>query len=67
MHPLIVADRGSSHYLPGKGRFFPLAGLLALIVGTLVAGPIGAGIGLVALLLLLQIAHSASPTLTRPR
>jgi len=55
MHPMIVADPGSNHRLGGKGRLEPLAGLLAIAVGTLVAGAIGAGIGLIAMLVLLEL------------
>jgi hypothetical protein len=59
MHPMIVADPGSNTHPRWKDRFAPLVGILAIAVGTFVAGAIGAAIGLIALLLLLQIQHKS--------
>ncbi len=60
MHPMIVADPESKNHLGGNGRFAPLAGLVAIVIGASVAGPTGAAIGMIALFLLLEFSHNTA-------
>ena len=60
MHPPIVADPDSRGEILGTGRLAHTLGLLAPIVGMLVAGPLGAGAGLMIMLLILQIWHRST-------
>jgi len=61
MHPVIVSDRDSQVGM-GRGRFSPLVGLLAVILGALIAGSAGAAMGLILLLFLLQIGLTSRTT-----
>jgi hypothetical protein len=57
---MIVGDRDSKAHLPIAAYFIGLLGLLAPPVGWMIAGPVGAGVGLLIMLLLLQVRHGAS-------
>jgi hypothetical protein len=61
MHPVMISDRDSQDGM-GRGRFSPLAGLFAVLLGALIAGATGAAMGLILLLLLLQIGLTSRTT-----